>query len=84
MAHLPEPEPRPERTLLALSDALRELEKIDPQKGQLVEMRYFGGMTAEECSTALSLPVNTVRRELRLAQAWLRKEVAEQESKTTR
>jgi DNA-directed RNA polymerase specialized sigma24 family protein len=55
---------------------LQRLEKADPLKGQLIEMRYFGGMTAEESSTALSKPVHTVRRELRLAQAWLRKEMA--------
>jgi DNA-directed RNA polymerase specialized sigma24 family protein len=45
-------------------------------KAQLIEMRYFGGMTAEESSEALSLSVHMVRRNLRLAQAWLRKEVA--------
>jgi len=57
-------------------DALQRLEKTDPLKGQLIEMRYFAGMTAEESSMALSKPVHTVRRELRLAQAWLRKEMA--------
>jgi hypothetical protein len=56
--------------------ALQRLEEVDPLKGQLIDMRYFGGMTAEESSTALSIPVHTVRRELRLAQAWLRKEMA--------
>jgi DNA-directed RNA polymerase specialized sigma24 family protein len=45
-------------------------------KGHLIEMRYFGGLTAEESAMALSKPVHTVRRELRLAQAWLRKEMA--------
>jgi RNA polymerase sigma-70 factor, ECF subfamily len=45
-------------------------------KGRLIEMRYFGGMTAEEAARALSIPVHVVRRELRLAQAWLRKEMA--------
>jgi DNA-directed RNA polymerase specialized sigma24 family protein len=59
-----------------LDDALRRLEEIEPLKGQLVEMRYFGGMTAEECSAALGVPVHKVRRELRFAQAWLRKEMA--------
>jgi RNA polymerase sigma factor (TIGR02999 family) len=68
--------PQPNRPLLALDDALQGLEKTDPLKGQLIEMRYFGGMTAEESSTVLSIPVHTVRRELRLAQAWLRREMA--------
>jgi RNA polymerase sigma-70 factor (ECF subfamily) len=55
---------------------LQRLEKVDARMGQLIEMRYFGGMTAEETSTALSIPVHVVRRELRLAQAWLRREMA--------
>jgi RNA polymerase sigma-70 factor, ECF subfamily len=76
LADLPDVGPRQDRSLLAIDDALQRLEKADPLKGQLIEMRYFGGMTAEESSTALSKPVHTVRRELRLAQAWLRKEMA--------
>jgi RNA polymerase sigma factor (TIGR02999 family) len=76
LAELPELGSQPNRTLLAMDDALQRLEETDPLKGQLIDMRYFGGMTAEESSTALSIPVHTVRRELRLAQAWLRKEMA--------
>jgi DNA-directed RNA polymerase specialized sigma24 family protein len=74
--------PQPNRPVLALEDALQRLEKADPRKGQLIEMRYFGGMTAEESSIALSIPVHVVRRELRLAQAWLRKEMAVDPSET--
>jgi RNA polymerase sigma factor (TIGR02999 family) len=77
LGDLPEFAPQPNRSLLAMNDALRMLEETDSLKGQLIEMRYFGGMTAEECSIALSMPVHIVRRELRLAQAWLRKEMAE-------
>jgi len=77
MAQLPEAESRRDRNLLALDDALRQLEEEDPLKARLIEMRYFGGMTAEECSSTLDLPVHTVRRELRLAQAWLQKEMAQ-------
>ena len=68
--------PQPNRSLLEMDEVLQRLEKTDPLKAQLIEMRYFGGMTAEECSIALSKPVHVVRRELRLAQAWLRKEMA--------
>ncbi len=75
-AELPDREPQADRSLLALDDALRLLEKTDPRKGKVIEMRYFGGMTAEETAMALTLPVHVVRRELRLAQAWLRKELA--------
>jgi len=76
LADLPEWVPQPDRPVLALEDALARLEKLEPRKGKLIEMRYFGGMTAEESATALSIPVHVVRRELRLAQAWLRKEMA--------
>lgn len=68
---------QPDRSLLALDDALQQLEKTDPLKGQLIEMRYFGGMTAEESAIALSKPVHLIRRELRLAQAWLHQEITE-------
>jgi len=76
LASLPDWGPQPNRSLLAMDDTLRRLEGTDPLKGQLIEMRYFGGMSATESSVALNIPVNTVRRELRLAQAWLRKEMA--------
>jgi RNA polymerase sigma-70 factor, ECF subfamily len=68
--------PPPNRHLLAMDDALRLLEKEDPSKSRLIEMKYFGGMTAHEISIAVASPVHIVRRELRLAQAWLRKEMA--------
>jgi RNA polymerase sigma factor (TIGR02999 family) len=76
MGELPDWAPQPERPLLVMEDALRGLEKEDPLKVQLIEMRFFGGMTAEESSTALAIPVHIVRRELRLACAWLRREMA--------
>jgi RNA polymerase sigma factor (TIGR02999 family) len=75
LPELPDSSPQPNRSLLALDDALQELEKKDALKGELIQMRFFGGMTAEESSAALSIPVNVVRRELRLACAWLRKEM---------
>jgi RNA polymerase sigma factor (TIGR02999 family) len=65
-----------DRSLLALDDALTRLASEDELKAQLIEMRYFGGMTAEESSEVLSISVHIVRRHLRLAQAWLRKELA--------
>jgi RNA polymerase sigma factor (TIGR02999 family) len=61
--------------VVALDDALTALEKQDAQKAQLIEMRYFGGLTAEESASVLNLTVAVVRRELRLAQAWLQREV---------
>lgn len=76
LADLPEFGLAPNRSVLAMDEALIRLETTDPLKARLIEMRYFGGLTAEESSLALSIPVHTVRRELRLAHAWLRKEMA--------
>lgn len=59
-----------------LNDALDRLEAEHPRKAQLIEMRYFGGMTAEESAKALSITLPTVQRELRFAQAWLHRELA--------
>ena len=41
----------------------------------MIEMRFFGGLTAEESATVLNLPVNVIRRDLRVAQAWLQREL---------
>jgi RNA polymerase sigma factor (TIGR02999 family) len=61
--------------LLALDDALTALERQDARKARLIEMRYFGGLTAEESAAVLDLEVGQVRRELRIAQAWLQREM---------
>ena len=76
LTKIPELGRQADHSLLLIGDALERLEKSDPLKVQLIEMRYFGGMTAEESAETLSLSVHVVRRELRLAQAWLRKEIA--------
>jgi RNA polymerase sigma factor (TIGR02999 family) len=76
LAEIPDFSREPDESLLAMDDALERLGRSDPLKVQLIEMRYFGGMTAEESAAALTMSVHTVRRELRLAQAWLHKEVA--------
>jgi len=70
--------PAPERTadLLHLDDALAALERIDPRKAQVVELRFFGGLTIEEAAEVLGLSHATVERDLKLARAWLRKEMA--------
>jgi RNA polymerase sigma factor (TIGR02999 family) len=64
--------------MIAIDDALNALGKRDPEKLRLVELRFFGGMTAEESAEMLGLPVQTVRSQLRVAQAWLRREVDRQ------
>jgi DNA-directed RNA polymerase specialized sigma24 family protein len=65
-----------DQSILAMHEALDRLARADPRKAQLVEMRYFGGMTAEESAAALSISVHVVRHELRIAEAWLHKEMA--------
>ncbi len=59
--------------LLDLDRALDALAHEDKSLAQLIEMRYFGGMTAEETAEALGRSVHVVRHDLRLAQAWLRR-----------
>jgi RNA polymerase sigma-70 factor (ECF subfamily) len=61
--------------LLELDRALEALHGEDKSLAQLIEMRYFGGMTAEETAEALGQSVHIVRHDLRLAQAWLRREL---------
>jgi RNA polymerase sigma factor (TIGR02999 family) len=61
--------------LIALDDALSALAALDERKARIVEIHYFGGLTQEEIATALGVHANTVARELRLARAWLQKEM---------
>lgn len=65
---------------LKLNDALDGLAAVSPLKSQLIELRYFGGLTAEESAALLEMPAHTVRREIRLAQAWLRCELSARET----
>lgn len=59
--------------LVRLDEAIRSLAELDPQKAQLIELRYFGGLTAEESAEFLSLNLVDVRREIRYAQNWLKR-----------
>ena len=67
----------PERPpdLLALDDALTELAKLYPRQSQVVELRYFGGLTQEETARILQLSPDTVLRDLRFVKAWLKREL---------
>lgn len=58
--------------LLALDEALHKLAEIDPQKAQIVELRYFGGCSIDETAEALGISTATVERDWRFARAWLR------------
>jgi RNA polymerase sigma-70 factor (ECF subfamily) len=59
--------------VLEMSDALDQLAKVDERKARVVELRYFGGMSRDEISTTLAVSVATVKRDLRLGEAFLRR-----------
>lgn len=61
--------------IVSLDDALLDLERQDPEKAQLLELKYFGGMTAEDTAALLGVSVHKVNRQMRLAQAWLRRQL---------
>jgi RNA polymerase sigma factor (TIGR02999 family) len=62
--------------LVTLDDALIALAQFDERKARVVELRYFGGLSVEEVAGALDISVATVGREMRVAQAWLHREMA--------
>ena len=61
--------------VVALDSALKRLEKIDRRKCKAVELRYFGGFSMDETARALEVSAVTVRRDLRMAEAWLHREM---------
>ena len=61
--------------VLALDEALQRLADFDARKSRVIELKFFGGMTSEEIGQVLGISVATVGRELRLGQAWLRREM---------
>ena len=63
------------RELVALDDALTTLATIDPRKAQIVELKYFGGMTIEETAAALDVSTPTVERDWQMAKIWLYREI---------
>jgi RNA polymerase sigma-70 factor (ECF subfamily) len=61
--------------LIALDEALEALTAIDPRKGQVVELRYFGGLSVEETAEALGISVRTAKRDWTMAKLWLSSEL---------
>lgn len=61
--------------LAGLEEALQRLEILDPRQGQIVEQRYFGGLSIQEIADTLGVSLSTVKRELRFAHAWLSSEL---------
>jgi RNA polymerase sigma-70 factor (ECF subfamily) len=62
--------------LIALDDALTALEKLDPRQARTVELRFFGGLRLEETAEVLGVSLSTVRRDWRMAQAWLHQQLS--------
>ena len=67
--------PEPAAELVALDDALNALESVDARKSQVVELRYFGGLSVEEAAEVLKVSPVTVMRDWSMAKAWLYREL---------
>ena len=66
----------PDRDLVALDDALTALAALDERKSQVVEMRFFGGLSLEETAEALQVSRDTVKRDWKMAKLWLLRELS--------
>lgn len=71
----------PGADLVALDDALKALAAVDPRKTQVVELRFFGGLSVEETAEVLKVSADTVMRDWRLAKSWLRRELGQEKSR---
>ena len=67
--------------VIAVDEALTRLAKVDPQQGQLVELRFFGGLDLDEAAAVLGVSRTTVKRNWNLAKAWLARELRRGEEK---
>jgi RNA polymerase sigma factor (TIGR02999 family) len=65
------------RELIALDDALNALAKVDPRRARVVELRFFAGLSVEETAEVLKVSSDTVKRDWRLARAWLLSELGD-------
>jgi RNA polymerase sigma factor (TIGR02999 family) len=70
------PAPQRDINLLALDDALKKLELIDPEKSRMVELRFFSGLSVEETAEVMGVSPRTVDRQWQTAKAWLHREIA--------
>ncbi|MBI1763354.1 MAG: sigma-70 family RNA polymerase sigma factor [Acidobacteria bacterium] len=65
----------PAPNVIALDDALRDLAKLDERKSRIIELRYFGGLSMDEIAEVTGLSVATLRRDMRMAEAWLGRQI---------
>jgi RNA polymerase sigma-70 factor, ECF subfamily len=68
------------RELIALDDALTALAKVEPRKARIIELRFFTGLSIEETAEVLKVSPDTVKRDWRLARAWLLAELADRQN----
>jgi RNA polymerase sigma factor (TIGR02999 family) len=73
----------PDRSILALDEALSAFSRVAPRQAKVVELRYFGGLTEEEIVVALGISLRTVRRDWDLAKAWLLRELRHSSGETS-
>ena len=71
----------PDEDLVALDDALNALSEVDPRKSRAIELRFFGGLSIEEAALVLEVSPETVKRDCRLAKAWLLRWLTEHDSR---
>jgi RNA polymerase sigma factor (TIGR02999 family) len=76
---IPADDSRASDVLCALDDALESLARIDPRRAQVIELRFFGGLSVEETADVLAVSPQTVMRDWRLARAWLARELRDDE-----
>ncbi len=66
---------RNDEDVLAIEEALKKLEELDPRQGQIVELRFYGGLTVEEVAEVLGVSKRTVESDWTMVRAWLRREL---------
>ena len=69
------PDEQQQPDLVAIDEALVKLAALDPQQGRIVELRFFGGLNVEETAEVLGISPRTVKRDWRVAKAWLHREI---------
>jgi RNA polymerase sigma factor (TIGR02999 family) len=70
--------------VLALDEALTALSNVDPRKGRVVELRYFGGLSVEETAETLQISPETAKRDWKMAKAWLLRELTGDKDRNVR
>jgi RNA polymerase sigma factor (TIGR02999 family) len=71
-----DPSPQRSQDLIALDDALKALEDMDARKARVIELRFFAGLSVEDTAEALNISVPSVKRDWKLARAWLTRELS--------